>query len=163
MSKYSKNGRLLIPLSQRGKIKDEKKENKVKYLITNAFCPDGCNIIDSGNFINGYPGLRIGFKRSGVEGQFVISAIEGDFEKIILSGELKNGVKDELFCPYCGTMFEKLVNCGCQPDSDMVVIGLTPNLDFNNSITFCNVTGCTNGSFVESGIIIRHIRLREAY
>lgn len=163
MSKYSKNGRLLIPLSQRATIKSEKKESKVKYVITNAYCPNGCNIMDNDYLINGYPGLRIKFKRPGIEGEFIISAIEGDFEKYILSGELKNGVKDDLFCPHCNIMFEKLVNCGCQSDSDMIVIGLTPELDFNNAITFCNVTGCENGSFVESGKIIRHIRLREGY
>ncbi|MFO7655841.1 MAG: hypothetical protein R6W78_02135 [Bacteroidales bacterium] len=163
MSKYSKNGRLLIPLTQREKVKAEKKEDKVKYVVTSAYCPSGCSIIDNEYPINGYPGLRIQFKRPGMEGEFIISAIEGDFEKIVLSGDLKDGVKDDLFCPHCGAAFEKLVNCGCQPDSDMVVIGLTPALDFNNSITFCNVTGCNNGAFVESGTIIRHIRLRNGF
>jgi hypothetical protein len=94
-----------------------------------------------------------------MEGEFIISAIEGDFDKVILSGELKEGEKDELFCPHCGEMFKKLVNCNCQPDADMVVIGLTPELDFNDAITFCNVTGCNNGTFIKSGDAIRHVRL----
>ena len=82
-------------------------------------------------------------------------------KKIILSGQLEDRVKDELFCPYCGVMFEKLVGCNCKPDADMVVIGLTPELDFNNAITFCNVTGCRNGAFVKSGDVIRHVRLKQ--
>ena len=53
----------------------------------------------------------------------------------------------------------KLVNCNCQPDADMVIVGLTKELDFNNAITFCNVTGCNNGSFVMAGKVLRHIRL----
>ena len=59
MNKYSKNGRLLFPLSQREKIKSEKEENKVKYFIISAYCPRGCNIIDPEYPINGLPGLRI--------------------------------------------------------------------------------------------------------
>src|SRR4030042_2714005 len=110
MSIFSKDGRLLIPLTERKKV-GEKEEDKVRYIINHAYCPNGCSIIDSRNKINGFPGLRIKFKRSEMEGEFVISAIEGDFDKIILSGELKEGVKDELYCPHCGMMFEKLVNC----------------------------------------------------
>ena len=98
-----------------------------------------------------------------MEGEFIISAIEGDFDKTILSGELHEEKKDELFCPHCGTMFEKLVNCLCQPDAEMIVIGLTPKLDFNDAISFCNITGCNNGAFIKSGDVIRHIRLRNCY
>ena len=94
-----------------------------------------------------------------MEGEFVLSAIEGDFDKIMISGELEEGVKDELYCPHCGVMFKILVNCSCQSDAEMVVIGLTPELDFNNAISFCNVTGCVNGSSVKSGDVIRHTRL----
>jgi hypothetical protein len=95
-----------------------------------------------------------------MEGEFILSAIEGDFDKMILSGELADGVKDELHCPHCDVMFKKLVNCNCKPDADMVVVGLTPKLDYNNAISFCNVTGCTIGTTIKSGDAIRHIRLR---
>jgi hypothetical protein len=162
MNIFNKDGRLLIPLAER-KTKDKKEEEKVRYIIGHAYCPNGCSIIDSKNKINGFPGLRIRFKRPEMEGEFVISAIEGDFDKLMLSGELKEGVKDELYCPKCGIMFKKLVNCNCKSDADMVVIGLTPELDFNEAITFCNVTGCHNGTFIKSGDVIRHIRLNGTY
>lgn len=158
MNRFSNDGRLIIPISQR-KAKTKKSEDKIRYVIGEAYCPKGCNLIAKNTQINGFPGLFIGFRRTHHEGQLVISAIEGDFDKIILSGALEKGAKDELFCPYCGTLFEKLVNCNCTPDAEMVVIGLTPKLDFNDAITFCNVTGCHNGTFVKSGDAIRHIRL----
>ncbi len=155
----NKDGRKIIPLRKRNKNTSKNEEDKIRYVIENAYCPNGCNIMEVGYRINGLPGLRIRFKRPGAEGEFIISAIEKDFDKIILSGRLEGGAKDELYCPHCGVMFEKLVTCKCKPDADMVIIGLTPKLDFNNAITFCNVTGCENGSFVSSGDIIRHIRL----
>jgi hypothetical protein len=160
MERFSKDGRLIIPLGQRKKGTRETDEEKVRYVVTEAYCPNGCNIMDAVHRVNGAPGLRIEFRRPGMEGEFVLSAIEGDFDKIILSGELKDGVKDELYCPHCGVMFKKLINCDCKPDADMVTIGLTPKLDFNNAISFCNVTGCANGSSVKSGDIIQHVRLR---
>jgi len=157
---FSKDGRLIIPISDRTKIKAAKKEDKVRYIVDHAYCPKGCSIIDLEHEINGVPALRIRFKRDDSEGEFVISAIEGDFDKIILSGELRYGVKDELFCPHCNTPFKKLVNCNCRPDADMIVIGLTPKLDYNEAITFCNITGCSNGAFIKSGDAIRHVRLQ---
>jgi len=159
MERFSKDGRLIIPLLQRRKCIKETDEEKVRYVVTEAYCPNGCNIIDNEHKINGVAGLRIKFKRPDMEGEFVLSAIEGDFDKIILSGKLEDGVKDELYCPHCGVMFKKLVNCNCKPDADMVVIGLTPKLDFNNAISFCNVTGCANGTSIKSGGVIRHMRL----
>ena len=159
MQRFSKDGRLIIPLSQRKEAKGKEKEDKVRYVISQAYCPNGCNIINKDHKINGFPGLQIKFKRPQVKGEFIISAIEGDFDKIILSGNLQEGIKDELYCPHCNTMFEKLVQCNCRADADMVVIGLTPELDLNNAISFCNVTGCKNGTFIKSGDAIRHIRL----
>ena len=159
MERFSKDGRLIIPLGLRKKGTRETEEEKIRYVVTEAYCPNGCKIIDGEHEINGVPGLRMKFKRHGMEGELVLSAIEGDFDKIVLSGELADGVKYELYCPHCGVMFKKLVNCSCKPDADMVVIGLTPKLDFNNAISFCNVTGCAIGTSVKSGEVIRHIRL----
>lgn len=157
MQRFRRDGREIVPIGKRsGNVE------KMRFVAEHAYCPKGCSIMDIENKINGYPGLRIKFKRPGAEGILVLSAIEGDFEKIILSGELAEGVKDELYCPHCDTMFKKLVSCHCKEDADLVVIGLTPELDFNNAITFCNVTGCNNGATMSSGEVLRHIRL-ESY
>ena len=158
MNIFGKDGRLIIPVFER-KAKAKKVEDKIRYVIGEAYCPQGCSLIDHDHKINGFPGLHIGFRRQVVEGKLVISAIEGDFDKIILSGNLEKGVKDELFCPYCEIPFEKLVNCQCTPEAEMVVIGLTPKLDFNDAVTFCNVTGCYNGTFIKSGDAISRVRL----
>lgn len=159
MNRFSRDGRMIIPLNERKKDQKPDAEKNVRYIVTEAYCPKGCSIVDREHPINGYPGLRMRFSRPGHDGEFVISAIEGDFDKVMLSGELEDGKKDDLFCPHCGAAFRELVSCHCQSDADMVVIGLTPALDFNNAITFCNVTGCSNGTFVRAGEVIRRLRL----
>jgi hypothetical protein len=161
MELFTKNGRLNFPENQfKGFNEKIRSEKKIKpNIVTEAYCPNGCSLIEKDYPINGYPGLRIAFEREGSKGEFVLSAIENDFDKIILSGTLMDGVKDELLCPHCDVMLAKLVNCSCQPEAEMVIIGLTPGLDYNNAITFCNVTGCKNGATIESGKIIRRVRL----
>ena len=163
MERFTNDGRWIIPLSDKKQKRIRIEEENIRYLISEAYCPNGCSIIDKEHKINGSPGLRIKYRRPGVEGEFVLSAIEGDFDKIVLSGELVDGVKDDLYCPHCGASFEKLVNCNCKPDADMVIIGLTPKLDINNAITFCNVTGCGNGAFIKSGEVLRHVRLGTSF
>ena len=157
---FGKDGRLIIPLDDREQKLKSTSENKVRYIIKEAYCPNGCNVIDKENEINGFPGIRIRFRRKEKEGEFVVSAIEGDFTKKILSGQLKTGAKYNLFCPFCDAKFEILVNCNCKPKAEMVVIGLTPKLSFNDAITFCNVIGCANGAYIHSGEAIRHARLQ---
>jgi hypothetical protein len=159
MERFGKNGKLIIPLIQRKKGIKRTDEQDTRYAVTEAYCPNGCSIIDKEHKINGIAGLRCKYKRPGMEGELVLSAIQGDFDKIILSGNLEDGVKDELYCPHCGVVFRKLVSCSCKPDADMVVIGLTPKLDYNNAISFCNVTGCRNGTTIKSGDVIRHLKL----
>ncbi len=159
MERFSKDGKLIIPLVERKKGTKKTDEKNVRYVVTEAYCPNGCKIVDEEHEVNGFPGLRMKYKRAGMEGELVLSAIQGDFDKIILAGELEDGIKDELYCAQCGIMFKKLVNCSCKADADMVVIGLTPELDYNNAISFCNVTGCTNGTTIRSGDVMRHVEL----
>ena len=155
--RFDSKGRLIIPLDI---YKREEHIDDKRFVVENVYCANGHNLVDKQYEIKGFPGIRLKFSRPGHEGEFVISAIEGDFEKIMISGDLEQGKKDELFCPVCGTVLPTLVNCECGAGGDIVILGLTPDLDFNNAIAFCNVTGCENGTFVKSGAVIRHIRLK---
>ena len=153
MDRFRSDGRMIIPLVKREKSKAKRDEDKVRYVLDKVYCPNGCNLIDEKHQINGFPGLRLKYMRPGTEGEFVLSAIEGDLDKIPLSGELEDGVKDELYCPHCGVVFKKLISCSCKSSADMVIIGLTPKLDFNNAILFCNVTGCANISKLLTSVL----------
>jgi hypothetical protein len=154
--RFDDQGRWIIPLSRFDK--DEPIE-KQRCVADKAYCANGHNLIDKDHLINGFPGIRLKFKRPGQEGEFVLSAVEGDFDKVMLSGSLAEGEKDDLYCPFCEAKLPSLVNCECKPGAELVVLGLTPNLDFNNALAFCNVTGCKNGTTIRSGKIITHFRL----
>ena len=145
-----KDGKIIFPSFSRRKNRRKTGKSTTGRVLTEAYCPNGCNIISDKNIINGVSGLLLKFRRAGMHGEFVLSPIEGEFDKIILSGELTDKVKNEYYCPHCDINFKKLVNCTCQPNADMVVVGLTPKLDYKNAISFCNVTGCSNTAFISS-------------
>jgi len=153
---FDKSGRLIMPVTE---FKKGKPTDKERLVIMDAYCINGHNLIDKRHEINGYPGIRLKFKRRNNKGEFVISAIEDDFEKIILSGKLENNKQYDLFCPICNVKLSVLTNCNCQDNAELVVLGLTPELDYNNAVTFCNVIGCHNGSFIKSGEALLHSRL----
>ena len=70
MERFSKDGKLIIPLIERKKGTKETDEEKVRYVLTEAYCPNGCSIVDKEHEINGVPGLRFKFKRPGMEGEY---------------------------------------------------------------------------------------------
>jgi hypothetical protein len=154
--RFDTSGRLIMPVTE---FKKGKPVGKERLVILDAYCINGHNLIDKSHEINGYPGVRLKFKRHQNKGEFVISAIEDDFEKIILSGNLEKNKQYDLFCPFCNVKLSSLTNCNCQHDAELVVLGLTPDLDYNNAVTFCNVIGCHNGSFIKSGEALLHSRL----
>jgi len=155
MPVFADDGHMIVPATQYGHKAVE--DAKTRFVVDQAYCPKGCSIVDEEHPIHGYPGLRMGFSRPGMKGELVLSAVQGDFDKIMLGGELVDGVKLDLYCPHCGTPFATLANCRCSADAQIVAIGLTPELDFNNGIAFCNVAGCKNEGFVLSGRVIHAI------
>ena len=53
MERFGKDGRLIIPLQQRKIGTKESDEEQVRYVVTDAYCPNGCNIVDKEQKING--------------------------------------------------------------------------------------------------------------
>ncbi len=154
--RFDREGRLIVPIAEHEK---DASTHEKRFVVTEAYCQNGHSLMDKEHVIDGYPGIRLKFERPGHKGEFVLSAVEGSIEKIMVSGTLEDHVKDDLFCPHCGVKLQVLTDCGCRDEGEMVVLGLSPKLDFNNAIAFCNVTGCNRGVFVKSGEVIRRVRL----
>jgi len=76
MERFGKDGRLIMPLEQRGRKRKGVDERNVRWFVTEAYCPKGCSIVDKDHKINGVPGLRLKFKRLDMQGEVVLSAIQ---------------------------------------------------------------------------------------
>ena len=155
MSKFEKKGKKVVPVSDFSKAA---KSDKTVWMVDQVYCTNGHSLIDKENLVSGYPGIRLAFKTPHHKGEVVISALAGDLSKVTLSGELEPGVRHYLSCPHCHVALPVLMSCGCKRNGQLVVIGLSPQLNFNNAITLCDVAGCTNAALVSCGEVIRHKR-----
>ena len=155
MNKFEKKGKKVVSVSDFSKAT---KSDKTIWMVDRAYCTNGHSLIDKEHLVSGYPGIRLAFKSPHHKGEVVISALAGDLSKTTISGELEPGARHNLSCPHCQVPLPMLMSCGCKRNGQLVVIGLTPHLNFNNAITLCDVAGCTNAALVSCGEIIRHKR-----
>ncbi len=149
--RFNKIGEMIFPSKKENKKVVEEKP----LVIDKCYCANGHNLIDEKYLINKIPGIKLNYKYLGEKGEVVLSAIIGDFDKNILSGNWKKGEKVEMSCPKCNEKLKVLTSCGCRPDAEYFVLGLTPKLDYNNSVTICNIIGCSDAhSVIKSEKII---------
>jgi L-threonylcarbamoyladenylate synthase len=85
MEMFDKQGKLFIPVS---KARKPTTVDEPTWVVDCAFCVNGHSLIDKEHSIHGYPGIRLAFKRAGSQGEFVISSLAGELDKIVLSGTL---------------------------------------------------------------------------
>jgi hypothetical protein len=156
MNRFDKQGIQVKPVSE---IHKAAKSDKTVWVVKHVYCTNGHSLIEKEHPIHGHPGIRLEFKLPDNKGEIVISALAGDLTKITLSGELEPGVSHRLSCPHCHVPLPVLMPCGCKRNGRLVVIGLTPQLNFNNAITLCDVAGCTNAAVIACGEIVRHKRV----
>ncbi|MCD6527901.1 MAG: hypothetical protein J7K75_13015 [Desulfuromonas sp.] len=128
------------------------------HIVKTAYCPKGCNLLSADHQFQGVSAIHLKFKGENREGEFVISAVEGDHDELVLSSQRIAGEKDDLYCPHCGIALEKLINCHCNEQASMVFIGATPSPDFTKGAALCNVSGCCEG-IVAANKEIRDVRL----
>ncbi|MFC1643679.1 hypothetical protein ACFL1F_01190 [Chlamydiota bacterium] len=158
-SMFNKQGKLNIPKTK--SIKKVIVEEKELVEVEEAFCSKGHNLKSSENKFDGFPGIRMGFrKESGEEGEFVVSSILGKYEKKVVKGQIKKGEIIDLFCPICKTSFPVLSDCGGKKGSTIRLIFLTKKANINRSVSFCDCVGCSNSTLREAGEIIRSSQIK---
>ncbi len=138
--RFNKLGEMIFPSK---KEKQKVVEDK-PFVIDKCYCVNGHNLIDENHFVNDIPGIRLNYHSMHERGEVVLSAIIGDFDKKVLLGNWKEGNKIIMTCPECNEKLKVLTACDCQNDAEFIAIGLTPKLNFNNSIAICNIIGCKN-------------------
>ncbi len=113
----------------------------VLVVITQAFCPNGHNLVGrSPEEFDGYPGLSLWVEGGGVQGEVVVSPIHGDHSK--RGQDFPQGTKLHLKCPECHIELEELTNCKCSPEGTLRKIYLTPRPTDAHIIAVCDIWGC---------------------
>jgi hypothetical protein len=126
--------------------------------VTRCYCPNGHNLLDICHPIHGLAGIRLIFLRpGGATGEVVLSPTLGCFDRMVLSGEMKEGEKLKLSCPACGIPLDTRGVCGQRvdahaPTGDLCLMYLTPERSPDEAIMVCNVVGCHNSSLRHAGV-----------
>jgi len=135
-----------------------KQVDEVIIVVTQAFCPNGHNLVDDANAqFDGYPGIKLLLRSSEREGEVYLSPFHGDASK---KGDVdwKTGQSLEICCPICKSPMESIASCKCGLDGEakgrLVKIFLSPALNDSHIMAVCNVWGCRRSRTVNNWNII---------
>jgi len=132
--------------------------DNVFIVVTEAFCPNGHNLIGPGNEdFDGYPGISLQISDGEKSGILYVSPIHGDGTKKGLVN-WKDGQKLTICCPHCGVRIPRLAGCHCSPSSpmngDLLKLYTTAALNDSHIMAFCNVWGCRRSRTIDNWNII---------
>ncbi len=131
-----------------------KQVDEVFIVITQAFCPNGHNLIaDDNDLFDGYPGLKLNLEEDGKTTEILLSPFHGDSSKKGMT-DWTEGTKLTISCPECHTPFPKMASCRCSGDGDLIKLYLTPSLSDSHILAMCNVWGCRRSRTINNWQII---------
>ena len=135
-----------------------KQVDDVFIVVTQAYCPNGHNLVDETNEqFDGYPGIRLLVRDGENEGEVHLSPFHGDESKLGKT-DWRVGVRLEVLCPICQTPLPSLAHCHCEtPDGrggELVKLYLSPALTDSHVLALCNVWGCRHSRTVDNWQLI---------
>ncbi len=135
-----------------------KRIDDVFIVVSQAFCPNGHNLVDDENEkFDGYPGIRLKLTSDSESGDVYLSPFHGDSTK---KGQTdwENGTKFKIKCPMCDTALPILAKCHCSkdrgPTGDLIKLFLSPGLTDSHIMAVCNVWGCRKSRTIDNWHII---------
>ncbi len=152
MKRFDNKGMMIFP-------EETKPLNIPKKLmvVSECFCPNGHNLINSRAVFNNFKGILLKIVRENESGLVAISPIHNDKSKISLDIDLKEGEIYELRCPICDATLPIYSSCEC--GASLIGLFLDKNLNFADSIVVCNRIGCTNSDVRLSSQILEENNL----
>ena len=135
-----------------------KQIDDVFIIITEAYCPNGHNLIsDDNEEFDGYPGIKVFLKSDTNEGIVYLSPIHGDGTKKG-NQDWKDGQKIQFFCPICNVPLPTFAKCHCSFESgqhgDLVKLFTSSDLSDSHILALCNVWGCRRSRTIDNWNII---------
>lgn len=119
-----------------------------KFVVTEAYCHNGHELIDPKEKISKYPSIKLlGVSGSNRE-EIHISAVESDQTK--KGGAIfKDGEVLTLCCPVCEEELDNIAPCDCVKGSKFFAIYLNKKRSFSSCVGICSAWGCYR-SFMNS-------------
>ena len=151
---FDRRGFMIIPDPR--EYRRTKEEQKQKCVVaTEAYCPNGHNLIDDYVNFNGFGGIKLKIRRpNGEEGFMVLSPIFGDKTVVYIGTKPADGEKLEVFCPECGTAIPVLKPCDECTGGELRVLSVEPKFTVSDGIAFCDLVGCPSAYIISAGELV---------
>lgn len=136
-----------------------KRVDEVFIVVTQAFCPNGHNVIDeeTSELFDGYPGIRLKVVVGDRSGEVHLSPFHGDGTKRG-TVDWEPGTKLEVRCPICDTPLPRIAKCRCDTgggqDGELIKLYLNPALNDSHVMALCNVWGCRHSRTIDNWQLI---------
>ncbi len=133
--------------------KIETVDDDVLMFITQAFCPNGHNLVaGSSVYFEGHPGISLLLSDGTHDDLVVLSPVHGDRRKAC-SLSFRLGARLRLMCSQCQCELDMLFPCSCGK-GELVSLYLTPEQNEGNVAAICNVWGCPRSRIIDNWQII---------
>jgi hypothetical protein len=139
MQRFDLKGMMIFPNPEKI-IKTAKQADLL--VIKECYCPNGHDLVSSQAVFDGFKGIVIKVRKSGLEGYVALNPVYGLKHRISLNIDLNRNDLLEVLCPHCGTALPVYSACTC--GGDLVTLFLDKKPDFTNSILICNRVDCHN-------------------
>jgi hypothetical protein len=126
----------------------EEHTNDIFVVVTQLFCHNGHNLVNSTELFEGFPGISLWLEGAGKAGEVVVSPVHGDSSKRGL--DFPKGPKLAIKCPTCREELPVLTNCRCSENAKLRKAFLTPKLSDAHIIAVCDIWGCPLSRVIDS-------------
>lgn len=128
-------------------------EDEVVVIVTQLFCPNGHNLVDSEDKrFDGQGGIRLLVSDGTKEGEVILSPFHGDHRKEGITFE--EGTRLSLKCPVCGVELPEFARCTCEGHGMLRKLYLTKDLDDSHVVALCDVWGCPRSRVIDENEIL---------
>jgi len=134
--------------SAESKLVFEEHTNDIFVVVTQLFCHNGHNLVNSKETFDGYPGISLWLEGGGEQGEIAISPIHGDLTK--RGTTFPEGTKVAIKCPTCKEELPELTRCRCTDHAMLRKAFLTPKLSEAHIIAVCDIWGCPLSRVIDS-------------
>jgi hypothetical protein len=127
------------PPSKKVRVKEV---DDVIIQVTQAFCPNGHNLVrNRRQLFDGSPGISLLVSDGKNSGEVILSPFHGDHSRKTKL-DFSAGTTLEISCPVCKAQLPVLSPCTCRHHGKLFMLYLTPELDDGHVVALCNVWDC---------------------
>ncbi|HEY7746072.1 MAG TPA: hypothetical protein VIA07_07040 [Desulfuromonadales bacterium] len=126
-------------------------------VVTEAYCPNGHNLINDLATFRGFNGITVQLRDERQVGQLSLSPIIGDLSRTFFNFKRVEGAIIEIGCPTCSEVFPPYDRCEC--GANLVALFTRPKKDFANCIGICPRIGCLHSKIISNYSLRKFSRL----